>query len=153
MGIKDRSEVSTAMAAAQSRSWRVVCVTTRFSTLSGRSKTPLESHCIRLQGSGGGPAPRRQTRMADRRAPSKRNSGYSIDRIAAALGMDPLEIRMKNAVREGDEHATGQVLKGVGLDECLRKVSRALGAIGDAPDSSTGTKRRGRGIALALIPL
>jgi len=70
-----------------------------------------------------------------------------LDRIAAALGMDPLEIRMKNAVREGDEHATGQVLKGVGLDECLRRVSRALGAIGDALDGSAGTKRRGRGIA------
>ena len=52
-----------------------------------------------------------------------------ISRIANELGMDPVEIRMKNIVKEGDESATGQVLISVGLDECLRKVSEAIGPL------------------------
>ena len=33
-----------------------------------------------------------------------------MDIIADALGMDPLEFRLRNIVREGDEGPTGQVL-------------------------------------------
>jgi CO/xanthine dehydrogenase Mo-binding subunit len=46
-----------------------------------------------------------------------------MDALAEALGMDPLEIRHKNALRAGDTTATGQVLKsGVGLVQCLERI-------------------------------
>lgn len=46
-----------------------------------------------------------------------------MDALAAELGMDPLEIRLKNALRAGDATATGQVLhSGVGLVRCLERI-------------------------------
>ncbi len=46
-----------------------------------------------------------------------------MDALAAALGMDPLEIRIKNALRPGQATATGQVLgSGVGLVQCLERI-------------------------------
>jgi len=46
-----------------------------------------------------------------------------MDALAAALGMDPLEIRLKNALRAGQATATGQVLKsGVGMVQCLERI-------------------------------
>jgi 4-hydroxybenzoyl-CoA reductase alpha subunit len=50
-----------------------------------------------------------------------------LNMIAERLGMDPLEIRLKNAVRAGDETATGAVLKSCGLAECLQKVADKIG--------------------------
>ncbi|MGD0943553.1 MAG: xanthine dehydrogenase subunit D [Acidimicrobiales bacterium] len=35
-----------------------------------------------------------------------------MDKLAAALGMDPIELRLRNAFRTGDSLITGQVLKG-----------------------------------------
>lgn len=50
-----------------------------------------------------------------------------MDALAAALGMSPMEIRMKNAFRPGDKTATGQVLtESVPLVECLEAVSAAM---------------------------
>ncbi|KMY68081.1 hypothetical protein AAU61_09765 [Desulfocarbo indianensis] len=46
-----------------------------------------------------------------------------MDALAAALGMDPLELRLKNALRADQATATGQVLKsGVGLTQCLERL-------------------------------
>ncbi len=46
-----------------------------------------------------------------------------MDALAAALGIDPLEIRIKNALRAGQATATGQVLNsGVGLVKCLERI-------------------------------
>jgi len=51
-----------------------------------------------------------------------------IDELALKLGMDPLEFRIKNALREGDRTATGQVLRGsCGLEEALVRVREASG--------------------------
>src|SRR3990172_5657012 len=50
-----------------------------------------------------------------------------MDIIADALGLDPLEFRLKNIVREGDEGPTGQVPTGVGVEECLVKAAAAIG--------------------------
>ncbi len=47
-----------------------------------------------------------------------------MDRIARALGMDPLTVRLKNVVGPGDRLATGQVLKGdASARECLEDVA------------------------------
>ena len=34
-----------------------------------------------------------------------------MDRMAEAIGMDPLEFRLRNAIRKGQETATGQLLE------------------------------------------
>ena len=43
------------------------------------------------------------------------------DRLADAIGMDRLEMRMKNCVNPGDLGPTGQELGGVGLKEGLQE--------------------------------
>jgi CO/xanthine dehydrogenase Mo-binding subunit len=42
-----------------------------------------------------------------------------MDRLAEALGMDPIDLRLTNALVDGDTSATGQVLSGVTLREIL----------------------------------
>ncbi|HLB12598.1 MAG TPA: xanthine dehydrogenase family protein molybdopterin-binding subunit [Dehalococcoidia bacterium] len=68
-------------------------------------------------------------------------SESQMDVIAQKLGLDPLEIRLRNAVEEGSISATGEVLHSVGLVECLRKAAEAIGWDEDRPPY------RGRGIA------
>lgn len=49
-----------------------------------------------------------------------------MDELALKLKMDPLELRLKNALREGDATITGQVIKdSCGLVEALEKVREA----------------------------
>ena len=49
-----------------------------------------------------------------------------MDALAARLGMDPLEIRLINALRPGQATATGQVLaSGVGIVACLERLRPA----------------------------
>lgn len=66
-----------------------------------------------------------------------------IDRIAAELGIDPLDLRMRNAVEEGDAGPTGQVLTGVSLKETLRTAAARIGWEGEKADGV------GRGLACA----
>jgi CO/xanthine dehydrogenase Mo-binding subunit len=49
-----------------------------------------------------------------------------MDIIAEKLGIDPLQIRMKNMVSEGSKVVTGQRLHSVGLKECLERVGKEL---------------------------
>jgi len=49
-----------------------------------------------------------------------------MDIIAAALHMDPLEIRLKNGYEEGNEFVTGEKLTGIGLKPCVEAVARAI---------------------------
>lgn len=51
-----------------------------------------------------------------------------LDRIARELGLDPFEIRERNAYRPGDRTPTGQVLdESVSALECLREAERRTG--------------------------
>ncbi|MBW2307786.1 MAG: molybdopterin-dependent oxidoreductase [Deltaproteobacteria bacterium] len=72
-----------------------------------------------------------------------------MDIIAEKLGMDPLEIRLKNGYIEGDNYINGQVLQGVGLMETLEKSSREINW-GQAKPRSAGATIRGRGIATMI---
>lgn len=54
-------------------------------------------------------------------------SESQIDIIASELGLDPLEVRLKNALEEGSISSTGEVMHSVGLKECLQKASAAVG--------------------------
>ena len=47
--------------------------------------------------------------------------------IAAALKIDPLEIRLKNGYDEGDKFVTEETLRSVGLKECLHEVANSIG--------------------------
>ena len=46
-----------------------------------------------------------------------------IDMIANDLGIDPAEIRLKNAIRTGDTTAMGFKIKSGGLSECIEKAT------------------------------
>src|SRR5438034_953920 len=71
-----------------------------------------------------------KTNCGSYRAPSGPQANFAVesqmDMIADALGIDPLEFRLRNIVHEGDEGPTGQVLTGVGLEECLRRAAAAI---------------------------
>jgi xanthine dehydrogenase molybdenum-binding subunit len=87
----------------------------------------------------------------------------NMDILAEELGMDPAELRRKNAMRVGVSTATGQLLReSVGLLECLEKVEKGIrdwgSGIGDRGVSQSpvpspwsplqiGTKRYAWGIA------
>ncbi|MDO9209417.1 MAG: molybdopterin-dependent oxidoreductase [Deltaproteobacteria bacterium] len=74
-----------------------------------------------------------------------------MDSIAEKLGLDPLEIRLKNGYVEGDPYINGQILRGVGMKETLKRASREIGW-GEAKPSLGGSKRRGKGIAVTIKP-
>jgi carbon-monoxide dehydrogenase large subunit len=63
-----------------------------------------------------------------------------LDVVARRLGMDPLDLRLMNAVEEGSESVLGEVLHSVGLKECLQKAADAVGWHAPKPSG------RGRGI-------
>ena len=49
-----------------------------------------------------------------------------MDSIAEKLGMDPIELRLKDLYEEGTVSASGQVLKSVGLKETILKTKQSL---------------------------
>lgn len=71
-----------------------------------------------------------------------------MDILAKKLGMDPWELRIKNALRPEDYTATGQRLSSsVGLLETIRKTKFFVhDRFGDKKEGE-GDKKRGRGIA------
>ncbi|MBZ9856235.1 molybdopterin-dependent oxidoreductase [Mesorhizobium sp. CA13] len=73
------------------------------------------------------------------------------DELADKLGIDRLDFRLKNCLRNGSETVTGQLLEsGVGIAECLDALRphwlRAT-ADADAFNSASADKKRGVGIA------
>jgi CO/xanthine dehydrogenase Mo-binding subunit len=50
-----------------------------------------------------------------------------LDEIADALGLDPIEFRLKNIKRDGDRWLGGQTITSNGLAECIDKVRNASG--------------------------
>jgi CO/xanthine dehydrogenase Mo-binding subunit len=88
-----------------------------------------------------------KTNCGSYRAPSGPQSNFAVesqmDIIADALGIDPLELRLRNIVHDGDEGPTGQVLSAVGLEECLRRAADAIGWGDRRPEPG-----RGKGLAI-----
>jgi CO/xanthine dehydrogenase Mo-binding subunit len=78
--------------------------------------------------------------------------GYEsqIDRLAAALGLEPDEVRRRNFVRKGDQLPTGEALDtAVALPETLDTVR---GALGERPRPSQPDRLVGRGVACNMQP-
>ncbi|MEP4198672.1 MAG: molybdopterin cofactor-binding domain-containing protein [Aliishimia sp.] len=72
------------------------------------------------------------------------------DELALKCGMDRLEFRQLNALRDGDTTPCGQTIKGVGMEECLDALTphwaRAQ-AEADAFNATSETLKRGLGVA------
>jgi CO/xanthine dehydrogenase Mo-binding subunit len=81
-----------------------------------------------------------------------------MDIIAAALKIDPLEIRKKNGYEEGDRFVTEEKLRAVGLKECLDEVAKSIGwktkyRQGEREQRGQGDGkrvRRGKGLACMI---
>jgi CO/xanthine dehydrogenase Mo-binding subunit/aerobic-type carbon monoxide dehydrogenase small subunit (CoxS/CutS family) len=70
-----------------------------------------------------------------------------MDILAGKAGIDPLEMRLMNAIRAGQPTATGQVLASVGMEQCLLALKpRWTEWRAAAGAASTGSLRRGVGI-------
>jgi CO/xanthine dehydrogenase Mo-binding subunit len=71
------------------------------------------------------------------------------DIIARALGIDPLEFRRRNALRNGRAHATGTIVYGMEVEAVLERLATDMEW--HRPfDRGSGTVRRGRGIAIGV---
>ena len=71
------------------------------------------------------------------------------DMVARELGIDPVDFRRKNLLRNGRPHASGTVLQDAAVPEVFDAVVARMGW--DKPfDRGSGTLRRGRGIAIGL---
>ncbi|HSU87970.1 MAG TPA: molybdopterin cofactor-binding domain-containing protein, partial [Terriglobia bacterium] len=76
-----------------------------------------------------------------------------MDELAARLGMDPLDFRLKNVFVDGDLSYWGERLVAVGLKETLLKATEAIGwgKKSDASNQPKGT-RMGKGFACIAKP-
>jgi CO/xanthine dehydrogenase Mo-binding subunit len=86
------------------------------------------------------------------RAPGAHNATFAIesqmDVMAKELGLDPLEVRVKNAVEEGDLLPSGQPYPRIGLRECLEAIGdsqiwRARPEIAKIPGRGEGLEAGG----------
>lgn len=71
------------------------------------------------------------------------------DMIASELGIEPVEFRRRNLLRDGRPHATGTIMYNAELDAVLDRLVESL-AWNEGFDHGSGTIRRGRGIALGI---
>jgi CO/xanthine dehydrogenase Mo-binding subunit len=71
--------------------------------------------------------------------------------LAGMIGMDPLEVHLRNAIRTGDTSVHGWKINSGGLTECLQRARDAIGwKEKHGRKLGTGTRRRGVGIAAAI---
>jgi CO/xanthine dehydrogenase Mo-binding subunit len=71
------------------------------------------------------------------------------DMMARELGIDPLDFRRKNLLREGRPQATGTILRDAATDKVLERLSSLMDW--EKPfERGSGTLRRGRGIAIGF---
>jgi CO/xanthine dehydrogenase Mo-binding subunit len=73
-----------------------------------------------------------------------------MDTIAEKIGMDPLEIRRKNILRENDTFATSETMHEAHYLECLEEVAKQLGWDNRPRERGKGNIKRGYGLAVML---
>ncbi len=76
-----------------------------------------------------------------------------MDRMAAALGMDPMAFRLHNLIKGGDLIQDGQVMHAIGLEQCLHQVAQAVHWQAGPSRPSAPNRRRGRGLAAMWSPV
>ncbi len=65
----------------------------------------------------------------------------AVDSLAERLGLDPLDLRLRNLLRDGDVYCTGETMRDVHFAECLEAAAEAIGWHED---------RRGKGLSVIL---
>jgi CO/xanthine dehydrogenase Mo-binding subunit len=65
----------------------------------------------------------------------------AVDTLAERLGLDPLELRLRNVLRDGDVYCTGETMRDVHFAECVESAAAAIG---------WHEGRRGKGLSLIL---
>jgi xanthine dehydrogenase molybdenum-binding subunit len=77
-----------------------------------------------------------------------------MDEIAQALGIDPVEFRLRNAVGAGDKGPSGHVLRGDSLAACLRRGAEEVGWFErkKQPRQMDGRFLRGWGVGTEMHP-
>jgi CO/xanthine dehydrogenase Mo-binding subunit len=73
-----------------------------------------------------------------------------MDVIAEKLGMDSLEFRRMNVLRNGDTFHTGEIIEDIGFDRLLDKVATGIGWGGQKTRDIKQIKSSGKGIAISL---
>ena len=75
-----------------------------------------------------------------------------MDDIARRLGIDPLELRLKNLLHEGETFVTGDKLVSVGISDCVKRAAEAVGWKGKAEQTARelSGKVRGKGLAVMI---
>lgn len=68
-------------------------------------------------------------------------SERTMDILAERLGIDPLDLRRRNLLRNGDVFCTGEVMHDVRFEECLEQVAEAIG---------WKEGRRGKGLCVVM---
>jgi len=78
-----------------------------------------------------------------------------MDQMAERLGLDAVQVRLINCLKEGDETLTGMIMHPTGLSQCIEKAAAAIGW--NSPSSRTGRsqtepvadshKHHGKGLA------
>lgn len=72
-----------------------------------------------------------------------------LDEIAHDLGIDRVEIRRRNMLRDGDQYATHEIMHDLHYEELLRETAAAIGW-GETSAPSGPSRRRGKGLGLTL---
>jgi CO/xanthine dehydrogenase Mo-binding subunit len=71
--------------------------------------------------------------------------------LAEMVGMDPVEVHLRNAIRTGDTSVHGWKINSGGLTECLQRARDGIGwNEKHGRKRGSGTRRRGVGIAAAI---
>lgn len=74
-----------------------------------------------------------------------------MDDIARRLGIDPVELRLKNMVQEGDDFVTGDRLVSVGVSDCLKRAAGIIGWQGEKTPIQMIQSGRARGKGVAVM--
>jgi CO/xanthine dehydrogenase Mo-binding subunit len=65
----------------------------------------------------------------------------AVDLLAERLGLDPLDLRLRNLLRNGDVYCTGETMDDVHFADCLKAAAQAIG---------WHAGRRGKGLSVIL---
>ena len=88
------------------------------------------------------------------RAPGAPNAAFAtetvLDEIAQKLGMDPLELRLKNAAKEGTRRADGAKFRRIGCVEVLETMKAHPHYSAPLGEPTHKEAKRGRGVAIGF---
>jgi CO/xanthine dehydrogenase Mo-binding subunit len=72
----------------------------------------------------------------------------AMDELALVLGLDPIDLRLRNASRPGDAMVNGQPWPKMGLVECLERLRAERGRRAEPAAPANGRYRRGAAVAI-----